>query len=118
MKKLRVLAVMHDGMVPPDDAAGTDTREAPWKMEFDVIGNLKTMGHEVDKLGVASDLGAIRRAIDAFRPHIVFNLLEDFDDVPIYDQNVVSYLELLQVPYTGCNPRGLVIARSKALSKK
>jgi D-alanine-D-alanine ligase len=36
----------------------------------------------------------------------------------LYDQNVVSYLELLQVPYTGCNPRGLVIARSKALSKK
>jgi D-alanine-D-alanine ligase len=36
----------------------------------------------------------------------------------LYDQNVVSYLELLQVPYTGCNPRGLVLARSKALCKK
>jgi D-alanine-D-alanine ligase len=34
------------------------------------------------------------------------------------DQNVVSYLELVQVPYTGCNPRGLVLARDKALSKK
>jgi len=30
----------------------------------------------------------------------------------------VSYLELLQVPYTGCNPRGLFLARDKALSKK
>jgi D-alanine-D-alanine ligase len=30
----------------------------------------------------------------------------------------VSYLELVQLPYTGCNPRGLVIARDKALSKK
>jgi D-alanine-D-alanine ligase len=34
------------------------------------------------------------------------------------DQNVVSYLELVQVPYTGCNPRGLMLARDKALSKQ
>ncbi|MFZ0239157.1 MAG: ATP-grasp domain-containing protein, partial [Xanthobacteraceae bacterium] len=32
-------------------------------------------------------------------------------------QNVVSYLELLRVPYTGCNPRGLMLARGKDLSK-
>ena len=43
--------------------------------------------------------------------------VEDFDDVPIYDQNMVSYLELLRTPYTGCNPRGLMLARDKALSK-
>jgi D-alanine-D-alanine ligase len=30
----------------------------------------------------------------------------------------VSYLELLHVPYTGCNPRGLMLARDKVLSKK
>jgi D-alanine-D-alanine ligase-like ATP-grasp enzyme len=36
----------------------------------------------------------------------------------VYDQNVVSYLELLHVPYTGCNPRGLMLARDKVLSKK
>ena len=35
----------------------------------------------------------------------------------MFDQNVVSYLELLRVPYTGCNPRGLMLARDKALSK-
>ena len=48
----------------------------------------------------------------------MFNLLEDFDEVPIYDQNVVSYLEILRTPYTGCNPRGLMLARDKSLSKK
>jgi D-alanine-D-alanine ligase len=30
----------------------------------------------------------------------------------------VSYLELLRLPYTGCNPRGMLLARDKALSKK
>jgi D-alanine-D-alanine ligase len=118
MKKLKVLALMHDHMVPPEDVSGVDLREAPWKMEYDVLSSLKKMGHEVANLGVGSDLGAIRRAIDQFQPHIVFNLLEDFNDVPIYDQNVVSYLELQRVPYTGCNARGLMLARDKSISKK
>jgi D-alanine-D-alanine ligase len=118
MKKFRVLALTHEGMVPPEDPAGVEVRDAPWKMEYDVIGTLRQMGHEVTALGVGSDLGAIRRAIDASEPHIVFNLLEDFHDVPIYDQNVVSYLELQRVPYTGCNARGLLLARDKSISKK
>jgi D-alanine-D-alanine ligase len=49
---------------------------------------------------------------------VVFNLLEEFHGLATYDQNVVSYLELLRLPYTGCNPRGLMLARGKALSKK
>ena len=53
-----------------------------------------------------------------WKPHIAFNLLEGFDDVAIFDQNVVAYLELLKLPYTGCNPRGLLLARDKSLSKK
>ena len=34
-----------------------------------------------------------------------------------YDQHIASYLELMQIPYTGCNPRGLILARGKDLSK-
>ena len=30
----------------------------------------------------------------------------------------IGYLELLGMPYTGCNPRGLMLARDKSLSKK
>ncbi len=48
----------------------------------------------------------------------MFNLLEQFHGETIYDQNVASYLELMRVPYTGCNPRGLMLARGKDLSKK
>ena len=36
----------------------------------------------------------------------------------IWDANVVAYLELMKVPYTGCNSRGLVLSRDKALAKK
>ena len=64
------------------------------------------------------DLTPIRPAIEEFKPTIVFNLIEAFDDVNVFDQNVVSYLELLRMPYTGCNPRGLTLARDKSLAKK
>ena len=35
-----------------------------------------------------------------------------------YDQHVVAYLELLRQPYTGCNPRGLMLSRDKVLTKQ
>jgi len=118
VKKLRLLAVMDEVLVPPDDVKGIDLSEAEWKTEFDVVSSLRELGHEVRCLGVGSDLGVIRNAIAETQPHAVFNLLEDFHDVPIYDQNVASYLELLGVPYTGCNSRGLMLARDKGISKK
>ncbi len=118
MNNLRILALVHDHLVPPGDVTGVDVREAEWKMEFDVIETLRERGHEVRVLGVHDELGGIRPAVSEFEPHIVFNLMEAFADVTTFDQNVVSYLELLRLAYTGCNPRGLILARDKALSKK
>jgi D-alanine-D-alanine ligase len=69
-------------------------------------------------IGVHDDLTPIRSTMDDFKPTLTFNLMEAFDDVVVFDQNVVSYLELLKVPYTGCNPRGLTLSRDKALAKK
>ena len=118
MKSLRILALVHDHLVPPQDTTGIDVLEAEWKMEYDVIETLREMGHEVRVLGLHDELGSIRPTAGHFKPHIVFNLMEAFAGVTTFDQNVVSYLELLRLPYTGCNPRGLILARDKALSKK
>src|SRR5690349_24893137 len=119
VSRLRVLALVHRHLVPPETIEeGTDIVSAPWRTEYDVISTLRAMGHEVQTLGVHDDLGDIRRAASEWKPHIAFNLLEAFDDVTIFDQNVVSHLELLKLSYTGCNPRGLLLARDKALSKK
>ena len=49
---------------------------------------------------------------------IVFNLMEAFAYNGALDYYIVSYLDMLRIPYTGCNPRGLILARDKALSKK
>lgn len=120
MKKLRILVLMHIDLVPEEGAtlADKDRLETPWTTEYDVLTHLKAMGHEVRPLGIYSDLSKIRNEIEEFKPHIVFNLLEEFDGEAVFDSNVVSYLELLRTPYTGCNPRGLMIARDKSLTKK
>ena len=118
MKKLRVLALMHDYMVPPDNLSGFDLGAVEWKTEFDVTSTLVDMGHDLHVLGLKDDLGLIRQTVDQFKPHIAFNLMEAFHEVGAFDMNVVSYLELLRLSYTGCNPRGMVLSRDKALSKK
>lgn len=118
MRKLRVLTLVHEDLVPPEDLGKLDPTEQPWRTEYDVISHLRDLGHEVHALGVRSDLRIIREAIEEQKPHVAFNLLEEFDGEAIYDQNVVSYLELLRMAYTGCNPRGIMLARDKALSKK
>jgi D-alanine-D-alanine ligase len=118
VKKVRILALVHDHLVPPADTTGVDVLEAEWKMEYDVIETLRESGHEVRVVGLHDDLRDIRTNVEEFKPQIVFNLMEAFAGVTTFDQNVVSYLELLRLPYTGCNPRGLILARDKALSKK
>lgn len=117
-KKLRVLVLVHEDLVPPDSIEGLTPKEiAPWRTEWDVISTIKKMGHDVYPLGVYNNLGVIGNALLEHKPHVAFNLLEEFHGYPLYDQHVVSYLELMKQPYTGCNPRGLTISHDKALSK-
>ena len=75
MKKLRVLAIMHEGLVPPENIDGVDLATVEWKTEFDVTTTLLEMGHEVKCVGVRDDLSVIRRAIEEWKPSIVFILL-------------------------------------------
>jgi D-alanine-D-alanine ligase len=106
-------------LMPPDTVPdGVEKEKQPWRTEYDVISTLKSIGHEVFPVGLRSDLEVISKAREEHKPQIAFNLLEDFEGQALYDQHVVSYLELIKQPYTGCNPRGLTIAHDKALTKK
>ena len=119
MRKLRVLVLMDSEFVPPDSLEGYRPEEIlNWKTEYDVVTTLREMGHHVHPLGVSDDLGEIRQAIVEDKPHVTFNLLEEFHGVALFDQHVASYLELMQQPYTGCNPRGLTLGHDKVLCKQ
>jgi D-alanine-D-alanine ligase len=117
-KKLRIIVLVHQDLVPPDSLDGLNDKEKiEIKTEYDVISTLKKMGHEVYPVGLYNQLNAIGDALLEHKPHIAFNLLEEFHGYPLYDQHVVSYLELMKQAYTGCNPRGLTLAHDKALTK-
>lgn len=118
-RKLRILLLCHESLVPPEGHARmTRDERQEFLTESDVVQALERLGHDVRVVGLYDDLAPLRTAITEHRPHLAVNLLEEFRGLTIYDHNVVSYLELMRVPYTGCNPRGLVLGRDKALSKK
>lgn len=110
---------MREDLIPPDTLDGVENKEKEaWRTEYDVVSTLRGMGHEIRSVGVGSDLGVIREAVEDYKPHVAFNLLEEFDGYPLFDQHVVSYLELIKQKYTGCNPRGLTLTHDKALANK
>ncbi len=110
---------MHEALIPPDSLDGCEDDEiVHWKTEYDVVSTLREMGHDVHVAGVQADLSALSAALDEVKPHITFNLLEEFHNNSLYDHHITGYLELLRQAYTGCNPRGLMITHDKALSKK
>ena len=118
-KKRRILVLMHEQNVPPATFDGLSPAEIDQvRTEDDVIEGLTELGHQVIPFGVGEDLSDLRKALDEHKPHLVFNLLEEFGGEVIHDYAVVAYLELRKVAYSGCNARGLLIARDKALSKK
>src|SRR5690348_7006328 len=119
MKTQRALVVVHASLVPPESLEGHEEKEIDeWRTEYDVVSTLKAAGHSVRCVGVLDSLTELRAAIADWKPDVVFNLLEEFDGIVTYDQHVVAFLELLRQPYTGCNPRGLLLSRDKPLCKQ
>ena len=119
MKSCRVLLLVHKTFVPPKDVGGfSESRIDELRTERDVLHALRRLGHEVRVVGVDDDLTELRETIDEWRPHVVFNLLDEFAGIISYDHYVVAYLELLRQRYTGCNPRGMMLSRDKVLTKR
>jgi D-alanine-D-alanine ligase len=115
----RILVLVHETLVPPDSTKGYSEQEIDeWRTEYDVSTSLRQSGHEVRVLGMGDNLADLRSAITDWKPDIAFNLLEEFQGIVTYDQYVVAFLELMRQPYTGCNPRGMMLSRDKALSKQ
>ena len=115
----------------PDPAdGGQDARAAGGHQRHERIGD-RRISHrvrrsayvapprpEVRVVGIGDHLTELRETIDEWRPHVVFNLLDEFSGIISYDHYVVAYLELIQQRYTGCNPRGMMLSRDKVLTKR
>lgn len=114
------LVIAHKDLIPPPDAAEEDVDrfKTPWVAEFDAVNALKEIGYAVETLGIDQEIAPLIDKIKESRPDVVFNLLEQFNSDPAMDYHIVTLLELHRMVYTGCNPKGLLLARDKILAKK
>jgi D-alanine-D-alanine ligase len=105
---VRVLVLLHPDLIRPSSAPDEER----------IVRTLRKAGHEVRTVGVLDEWEPLRTEIVSFKPNIAFNMLEEFAYKSFYDQNVVSFLQMAGVPFTGNTPRGLILARDKMLTKK
>jgi len=119
VRRRRILVLTQEALVPPESLEGLSEQEVHHvAMEYDVVAGLQALGHEAWPLGVGDEVLPIRRAVEERKPDLAFNLVSLFRGVGLYESYIVSYLELLRCPYTGCNPRGLLLCADKVLAKK
>lgn len=115
----RILLLVHKDLVPPSEEINKEIdRFEPWITEYDVKTELSLLGFDVLVHGLIDDIKDLQLTLENFKPHIVFNLLEEFNYDSKSDYKVISLLEMLNIKYTGCNSKGLILARDKALTKK
>lgn len=110
---------MHKRLMPPTDyRSKIEIESAAWRTEYDVYHTLISLGHQIEIIGLEDDLGPLLTAIQKQKPDLIFNLLEEFHADPQSEGYIVGLLELLKIPYTGCNPHGLMLAKDKSAAKK
>jgi D-alanine-D-alanine ligase len=120
MRKKKKVLLTFDSPFRPE--AGDDFKQElldpDWKTERDVFKALTENGYDVSLLGLHDDIMALPREVERAGPDVIFNLTEVFKNKASLDKNVAWLFEILDVPYTGASPDGMLICNNKALSKK
>jgi D-alanine-D-alanine ligase len=118
-KKLKILALF-DAIAPTtlDQDLSAELKTDDWKTEANVLAALAELGHTVEHLAIFDDLNLLRQKLDSFQPDLIFNLADQFKNNRAFDQNIVSFLEMHGVPFTGCGSTGLTLCKHKGISKK
>ena len=118
-QKLRILALF-DAIAPTtlDQDLSAELKTDDWKTEANVLAALAELGHPVEHLAIFDDLDVLGQKLQSFAPDLIFNLADQFKNNRAFDQNIVSYLEMHGVPFTGCGSTGLTLCKHKGISKK
>ncbi|MBA2585679.1 MAG: ATP-grasp domain-containing protein [Chthoniobacterales bacterium] len=118
-KKLKVLALF-DAMAPTalDQDLSAEMKTDNRKTEANVLAALSALSCTPDHLVLFDDLDLLRQKLENFTPDVLFNLADQFNNNRGFDQNIVSFLEMQRVPFTGCGSTGLLLCKHKGISKK
>jgi len=118
-KRLKVL-VLSDGTraTAIDQDLSKELKSTEWKTEANVMAALKSLGHTAEHLALYDNVDVLRQKMEAFAPDVLFNLVEQFNNNPAFDQNIVSFFEMQGLPFTGCGSTGLTLCKHKGTAKK
>jgi D-alanine-D-alanine ligase len=118
-KKLKILALF-DAMAPTtlDQNLSENLKTEDRKTEAGVLAALAELGCTVEYLAIYDDFDLLRQKLAGFAPDLIFNLADQFKNNRAFDQNIVSFLEMHGVPFTGCGSTGLTLCKHKGISKK
>src|SRR5258705_11683866 len=106
------------GPPPADFDLSAELKKEDRKTERNVLDALAKLGHTAEHLVIFDDLDAVRQKLQGFQPDVIFNLADQFKNNRAFDQNIASFLELHDVPFTGCGSTGLTLCKHKGISKK
>jgi len=118
-RKLKILALF-DAIAPTtlDQDLSAELKTEDWKTEANVLEALRSLGHTTEHLAIFDNLDLLRQKVQSFEPDLIFNLADQFKNNRAFDQNIVSFLEMQGLPFTGCSSTGLTLCKHKGISKK
>ena len=118
-KKLKVLALF-DAIRPTtiDQDLSKEMKTEDWKTEAHLLNALGALDYTTEHLAIFDDLHLLRQKIESFAPDVLFNLVDQFKNNRGFDQNMASFFEMQDVPFTGCGSTGLLLCKHKGISKK
>ena len=118
-KKLKVLALFDAiSATTIDQDLSAELATPDWKTEANVLNALRELGHATEYLAIFDDLDLVQQKLQQFEPDIIFNLADQFKNNRAFDQNIVSFLAMRGIAFTGCGSTGLTLCKHKAISKK
>lgn len=118
-RPLKVLALF-DAIAPTtlDQDLSAELKTVDWKTEANVLAAFGELDITTEHLAIFDNLDLLTQKLQQFEPDVIFNLADQFKNNRAFDQNIVSFLEMHGLPFTGCGSTGLTLCKHKAISKK
>jgi D-alanine-D-alanine ligase len=116
MPDLRVLVLYNEPLLPENHPDVESEQDAATTAES-VRQVIEQAGHEVECLGLIHEPDRLVAELRGRRPDVVFNLFEGTPDLGCDEAYAAGVLDWLGIPFTGCPPQALYLARVKPLTK-
>lgn len=116
--KILVLFEVNDPRSPDEVYEHYMKTEEDWFTEGHVVATLRENGHEVHLGAIHLHPREVIEHVERVQPDLVWNFVESFRGHRYFESHIAAILELLEVPFTGCSSRCLMLCQDKALSKE